>query len=131
MQLFDVYPLYDIEPVRAREVYLWDKNGVQYLDFYGGHAVISIGHSHPHYIRKLTEQLERLGFYSNSVQIPLQKELATKLGELSGYHDYQLFLCIFIRFRAGVAEKKLIIVVSRKLAELGRQFLLQWNLHRV
>lgn len=93
MQLFDVYPLYDIEPVRAREVYLWDKNGGQYLDFYGGHAVISIGHSHPHYIRKLTEQLERLGFYSNSVQIPLQKELATKLGELSGYHDYQLFLC--------------------------------------
>jgi len=93
MQLFDVYPLYDIEPVRAREVYLWDKNGVQYLDFYGGHAVISIGHGHPHYVRRLTEQLDHLGFYSNSVQIPLQKELAAKLGELSGYNDYQLFLC--------------------------------------
>jgi acetylornithine aminotransferase len=93
MQLFDVYPLYDIEPVRAREVYLWDKNGVQYLDFYGGHAVISIGHGHPHYVRRLTEQLNQLGFYSNSVQIPLQKELAAKLGELSGYNDYRLFLC--------------------------------------
>jgi len=92
MQLFDVYPLYDIEPVRAREVYLWDKNGVQYLDFYGGHAVISIGHGHPHYVGKLTAQLDHLGFYSNSVQIPLQKELAAMLGELSGYHDYQLFL---------------------------------------
>jgi acetylornithine aminotransferase len=93
MQLFDVYPLYDIEPVQAREVYLWDKNGVQYLDFYGGHAVISIGHGHPHYVRRLTEQLDLLGFYSNSVQIPLQKELAAKLGELSSYDDYQLFLC--------------------------------------
>jgi len=91
MQIFDVYPLYDIEPVRAREVYLWDKNGVQYLDFYGGHAVISIGHSHPHYVRRLTTQLDHLGFYSNSVQIPLQKELAARLGELSGYNDYQLF----------------------------------------
>ncbi|MCG3119741.1 MAG: [LysW]-aminoadipate semialdehyde transaminase [bacterium] len=93
MQLFEVYPLYDVEPVRAREVYLWDKHGVQYLDFYGGHAVISIGHSHPHYIQKLTEQLHRIGFYSNSVQIPLQKELALKLGEISGYNDYHLFLC--------------------------------------
>ncbi len=93
MQLFDVYPLYDIEPVQAREVYLWDKNGVQYLDFYGGHAVISIGHGHPHYVRRLTEQLDHLGFYSNSVHIPLQKELAAKLGELSGCDDYQLFLC--------------------------------------
>ncbi len=93
MQLFEVYPLYDIEPVKAREVYIWDKNGMQYLDFYGGHAVISIGHSHPHYVRRLTEQLERLGFYSNSVQIPLQQELAAKLGETSGYEDYHLFLC--------------------------------------
>jgi len=93
MQLFDVYPLYDIEPVQAREVYLWDKNGVQYLDFYGGHAVISIGHGHPNYVRRLTEQLDQLGFYSNSVHIPLQKELAAKLGALSGYDDYQLFLC--------------------------------------
>jgi acetylornithine aminotransferase len=93
MQLFDVYPLYDVEPVKAQEVYLWDKDGTQYLDFYGGHAVISIGHSHPHYVRTLTEQLNRLGFYSNSVQIPLQKELANKLGALSGYDDYHLFLC--------------------------------------
>ncbi len=93
MQLFDVYPLYEIEPVKAREVYLWDKNGVRYLDFYGGHAVISIGHSHPHYVQKLTEQLNRIGFYSNFVHIPLQVELAQKLGELSGYGDYQLFLC--------------------------------------
>lgn len=93
MQLFDVYPLYEIEPVKARDVYLWDKNGVRYLDFYGGHAVISIGHSHPHYVQKLTGQLNRIGFYSNSVQIPLQFELAQKLGKLSGYEDYQLFLC--------------------------------------
>lgn len=93
MQLFDVYPLYDIEPVKAQDVFLWDKNGAQYLDFYGGHAVISIGHGHPHYVRALTEQLHRLGFYSNSVQIPLQKKLANKLGELSGYDDYHLFLC--------------------------------------
>lgn len=93
MQLFNVYPLYDIEPVRAREVFLWDKNGVQYLDFYGGHAVISIGHGHPHFLHRITAQLEQLVFYSNSVQIPLQKELAAKLGELSGYNDYQLFLC--------------------------------------
>ncbi len=93
MQLFDVYPLYDIEPVKARDVLIWDKAGHQYLDFYGGHAVISIGHSHPHYVKKLGEQLQRLGFYSNSVKIPLQQELANKLGELSGYHDYHLFLC--------------------------------------
>lgn len=93
MQLFDVYPLYDVEPVKAREVYLWDKAGTKYLDFYGGHAVISIGHGHSQYVRALTEQLHRIGFYSNSVQIPLQKELANKLGELSGYDDYHLFLC--------------------------------------
>lgn len=93
MQLFEVYPLYDIEPVQGRDVLLWDKNGVQYLDFYGGHAVISIGHSHPRYVSRLTDQLKRLGFYSNSVQIPLQQELALRLGELSGYPDYHLFLC--------------------------------------
>jgi acetylornithine aminotransferase len=93
MQLFDVYPLYDVEPVKAQDVFLWDKNGTQYLDFYGGHAVISIGHGHPHYVRALTEQLHCIGFYSNSVQIPLQKELANKLGELSGCEDYYLFLC--------------------------------------
>ncbi len=93
MQLFDVYPLYDIEPVKALDVYLWDKNGAQYLDLYGGHAVVSIGHSHPHYVHKLTEQLKNIGFYSNSVQIPLQQELAAKLGGVSGYDDYHLFLC--------------------------------------
>lgn len=93
MNLFNVYPLYDITPVKALGSKLWDKNGVEYLDLYGGHAVISIGHSHPYYVQKLTEQLSNLGFYSNSVNIPIQQELATKLGELSGYEDYELFLC--------------------------------------
>ena len=93
MNLFNVYPLYDITPVKALGSTLWDKNGVEYLDLYGGHAVISIGHSHPHYVQKLTEQLSNIGFYSNSVNIPIQQELATKLGELSGYEDYELFLC--------------------------------------
>ena len=93
MNLFNVYPLYDITPIKALGSKLWDKNGVEYLDLYGGHAVISIGHSHPHYVQKLTEQLSNLGFYSNSVNIPIQQELATKLGELSGYEDYELFLC--------------------------------------
>jgi acetylornithine aminotransferase len=93
MNLFDVYPLYELEPVRGRDVYVWDKNGARYLDCYGGHAVISIGHSHPHYLQRVQEQLQRLGFYSNSVQIPLQCELADKLGKLSGYDDYRLFLC--------------------------------------
>ena len=84
MQLFDVYPLFNIEPVKAEGSYLWDKNGIKYLDLYGGHAVISIGHSHPHYVKLLSEQLSKIGFYSNSVKIPLQEELANKLGELSG-----------------------------------------------
>ena len=93
MNLFNVYPLYDITPVKALGSKLWDKNGVEYLDLYGGHAVISIGHSHPHYVQKLTEQLSNIGFYSNSVNIPIQEELADKLGKLSGYEDYDLFLC--------------------------------------
>jgi acetylornithine aminotransferase len=93
MKLFDVYPLFDIEPVKAEGSTIWDKNGVKYLDLYGGHAVISIGHSHPHYVKKLTEQLNAIAFYSNSVKIKMQEELADKLGELSGYTDYQLFLC--------------------------------------
>lgn len=92
MPLFDVYPLFDIEPVKARGSYLWDKTGRRYLDLYGGHAVISIGHSHPHYIRRISEQLNNIGFYSNSVQIPLQQEVADKLGAASGYRDYALFL---------------------------------------
>ena len=93
MKLFDVYPLFDITPVKAEGCYVWDSEGKKYLDLYGGHAVISIGHSHPHYIKKITNQLSDIGFYSNSVQNPLQQELADKLGELSGCPDYQLFLC--------------------------------------
>lgn len=93
MKPFDVYPLFDIEPVKAEGSYLWDKQGEKYLDLYGGHAVISIGHSHPHYVGKLTQQLNNIAFYSNSVKIPLQDELANKLGKLSGYETYDLFLC--------------------------------------
>ena len=93
MKLFDVYSLFPIEPVRAQGYYLWDKTEKKYLDFYGGHAVISIGHSHPHYIETISKQLDKLGFYSNSIQNPLQVELAEKLGALSGYEDYSLFLC--------------------------------------
>ena len=92
MNLFDVYPLLDITPVKGQNCYIWDENGTQYLDLYGGHAVISVGHSHPHYIKRIHDQLSQIGFYSNSVQIPQQKELAEKLGEACGYTDYQLFL---------------------------------------
>lgn len=92
-QLFNVYPLYDIEPVRAQGSYLWDNTGTRYLDLYGGHAVISVGHTHPRYVQALTEQLNKIQFYSNSVRIPLQQELADKLGTLSGHDDYALFLC--------------------------------------
>ena len=92
MNLFDVYPLFDITPVKGDGCYIWDENGTKYLDLYGGHAVISVGHSHPHYISRLSDQLNQIGFYSNSVQIPQQKELANKLGQLSGYPDYQLFM---------------------------------------
>lgn len=93
MNLFDVYPLFDITPVRAQGAYVWDDKGKRYLDLYGGHAVISIGHSHPHYVKRIARQLYDLGFYSNSVKMPLQHELATKLGAMSGYPDYNLFLC--------------------------------------
>ncbi len=93
MDLFQVYSLLDMEPVKACGAYLWDKNGEEYLDFYGGHAVISIGHTHPHYVAKITEQLGRIGFYSNAVVNNLQRELAEKLGDLAGYPDYELFLC--------------------------------------
>ena len=93
MNLFDVYPLWDIEPVRGLGTTLWDKNGEVYTDLYGGHAVISVGHCHPYYVQMLSEQLGKLGFYSNAVQNSLQKELATKLGRVSGYDDYALFLC--------------------------------------
>src|ERR1700742_2106299 len=93
MKLFDVYPLNDITIVKAKGSYVWDQEGQQYLDLYGGHAVISIGHTHPHYVQRITEQLNKVGFYSNSVHIPLQEELAEKLGKISGKPDYQLFLC--------------------------------------
>ncbi|MEM1214152.1 MAG: aminotransferase class III-fold pyridoxal phosphate-dependent enzyme [Bacteroidota bacterium] len=93
MPLFDVYPLFDVTPVRGQGVYVYDDQGQRYLDFYGGHAVISIGHAHPQYVQRLSEQVQRLGFYSNSVHHPLQREVAQKLGKLSGCEDYQLFLC--------------------------------------
>lgn len=93
MNLFDVYPLNDIEIVKASGSTVWDANGQEYLDLYGGHAVISIGHTHPHYVKRVTDQINKVGFYSNSVKIPLQVELAKKLGEVSGKPDYQLFLC--------------------------------------
>jgi acetylornithine aminotransferase len=92
MNLFNVYPLLDITPVKGQNCYIWDENGTQYLDLYGGHAVISVGHSHPHYVNRIKDQLDQIGFYSNSVQIPQQKELAEKLGKACGYPDYQLFL---------------------------------------
>lgn len=93
MNLFDVYPLNDIEIVKASGSTVWDAKGQEYLDLYGGHAVISIGHTHPHYVKRLTDQLNKVGFYSNSVKIPLQVELAEKLGKVSGKTDFQLFLC--------------------------------------
>lgn len=92
MKLFDVYPLYDINPVKGQGCYVYDEQGTAYLDLYGGHAVISIGHGHPHYIKRVTEQLEALPFYSNSVQNRVQEALAEKLGEVSGCNDYHLFL---------------------------------------
>src|SRR6266498_3298771 len=93
MKLFDVYPINDITITKGQGSYIWDENGVQYLDMYGGHAVISIGHTHPHWVKRIEGQLEKIAFYSNSVRIPIQQELADKLGKLSGKEDYQLFLC--------------------------------------
>ena len=92
MNLFDVYPLIPVTLVKAEGCCLWDEQGQEYLDLYGGHAVISIGHSHPHYVKRISEQVKQLGFYSNSIQIPLQQALADKLAELSCLHSYQLFL---------------------------------------
>ncbi len=92
MKLFDVYPLNNITITRAKDSFVWDDNGVQYLDMYGGHAVISIGHTHPHWVQRIEEQLEKIAFYSNSVHIPIQKELAEKLAKISGKETYQLFL---------------------------------------
>ena len=93
MKLFDVYPLNDITIVKAKGSYVWDDANQKYLDLYGGHAVISIGHTNPHYVKRLEDQLHKVGFYSNSIKIPLQVELAEKLGKVSGKEDYQLFLC--------------------------------------
>ena len=92
MKLFDVYPLFDVNIVKGQGCKVWDDKGQEYLDLYGGHAVISIGHSHPHYIQKVTEQLQKIGFYSNSVINTLQQQVAERLGKISGYEDYQLFL---------------------------------------
>ncbi|HRN48770.1 MAG TPA: aminotransferase class III-fold pyridoxal phosphate-dependent enzyme, partial [Niabella sp.] len=93
MNLFDVYPLNNVTIVRAVGSTVWDENDQPYLDMYGGHAVISIGHTHPHWVQRIEEQLKKIAFYSNSIIIPLQKELAEKLGKISGKEDYQLFLC--------------------------------------
>jgi acetylornithine/N-succinyldiaminopimelate aminotransferase len=93
MKLFDVYPINNITIEKGLGSYVWDNQGQEYLDLYGGHAVISIGHTHPHYVKRLTDQLNKLGFYSNSIHIPIQEALASKLGDLSGKEDYQLFLC--------------------------------------
>lgn len=93
MNLFDVYQLYDVIPVKGNDVFVTDDKGISYLDMYSGHGVVSIGHSHPHYLLKLKGQLDAIGFYSNAVKNPLQNELAEKLGKISGYQDYSLFLC--------------------------------------
>jgi acetylornithine/N-succinyldiaminopimelate aminotransferase len=93
MNLFDVYPLNNVTIVKGQDVYVWDQDNVRYLDMYGGHAVISIGHTHPHWVKRIEEQLHKIAFYSNSVQIPIQKQLADKLGKVSGKDNYQLFLC--------------------------------------
>jgi len=93
MKLFNVYPINNITITKAKGSYVWDDAGQQYLDMYGGHAVISIGHTHPHYVKRVTDQLNKIGFYSNSIKIPLQEELAEKLGKVSGKDDYQLFIC--------------------------------------
>lgn len=93
MELFDVYPLYNVTPVKAEGAYVWDEKGTKYLDLYGGHGVISVGHTHPKYVKSISDQLNKIGFYSNSIQNPLQKELAEKLGRISGCENYNLFLC--------------------------------------
>ena len=93
MKLFDVYPLYDITPVKGKGVFVYDEKRTEYLDLYGGHAVISIGHAHPKYVQAITNQVQKLGFYSNSIKNPLQQELADKLEDASGCSDFELFLC--------------------------------------
>jgi acetylornithine/N-succinyldiaminopimelate aminotransferase len=114
MSLFDVYSLFPIEPVRANGSWLWDKEGQAYLDLYGGHAVISIGHNHPRFVAALTEQLGKISFYSNSVKNPMQEQLADKLGALSGYPDYNLFMCSSGAEANGNALKLASFVTGRK-----------------
>ncbi len=93
MKLFDVYPLNDITVVKAKGSYIWDEKGIKYLDMYGGHAVISIGHTNPHWVQSIQDQLHKIAFYSNSIKIPIQQQFADKLGKISGKENYQLFLC--------------------------------------
>ncbi|MFM2233111.1 MAG: hypothetical protein RJB31_1812, partial [Bacteroidota bacterium] len=93
MKTFDVYPINDITITHAKGTRVWDKNNTEYMDLYGGHAVISIGHTHPHWVKRIEDQLHQIAFYSNSIKIPLQDELAAKLGEVSGKKDFDLFLC--------------------------------------
>ena len=92
MNLFDVYPLFDINIVKGKGCHVWDENGTEYLDLYGGHAVISIGHAHPHYVEMVSNQVATLGFYSNSVINKLQQQVAERLGKVCGYDDYSFFL---------------------------------------
>ena len=117
MNLFEVYKLWDIEPVKGLDTTLWDKNGEVYTDLYGGHAVISIGHSHPHYVKMLSEQLGNLGFYSNAVQNSLQKDLATRLGRLCGYDDYALF---GYALKLKLLERKTVFNAEKGKAELDK-----------
>ncbi len=112
MKHFNVYPRFDVTIERGAGNYVFDAQGKKYLDLYGGHAVISIGHSHPHYIKRLKDQLDKIGFYSNSVEIPIQEELAEKLGRISGYPDYELFL---VNSGAEAIENAL------KLASFGKE----------
>ena len=93
MKLFEVYPLYEVTPLKAKGLYVYDEKRKKYLDLYGGHAVISIGHSHPYFIRKISRQLRRIGFYSNAIRNPLQTKLASAIGEQSCLHEFELFLC--------------------------------------
>lgn len=93
MKLFDVYPLQPVSITRAAGSFVWDDDGTRYLDMYGGHAVISIGHTHPHWVKRIEDQLEKIAFYSNSVHLPIQEELASLLLQISGKKDYHLFLC--------------------------------------
>ena len=124
MKLFDVYPINDITIVKAKGSYVWDQEGQQYLDLYGGHAVISIGHTHPHYVQRITDQLNKVGFYSNSVHIPLQQELADQLGKVSGRSDYQLFLC-----NSGAEANENALKLAFKLTGRSKAVALEQGFH--